>query len=338
MKGRPVTIKDIARELGISPSTVSRALKDHPDISEQTKKAVNELATKYNYKPNTIALGLKHSKTNTIGLIIPEVVHHFFSSVISGIEDEAFDAGYNIMMCQTNELYEREVSSIQALMSSRVEGLIVSYSKSTHDFEHFESLIEDELPIVFFDRYNPLLQADAVIVDDEEGAFKATEHLINLGCRKIAHLSGPQNLLIGKKRLVGYIKALEKYRIKYDKQYVTYCDTYDQALVSIKELFSLPDPPDAVFAVNDLTAIGAMKTLKEMGFKIPQDIPVIGFTNGLISSLTEPSLSTVDQNGYEMGKLSFQLLMDRINNQDTVIKPRVKMLKTELMIRESTIQ
>ena len=205
----PITIKDIAKALNISASTVSRALKDHPDISRETKEAVNTLAAKLRYKPNAVALSLKNSKTNTIGVIIPEVVHYFFSSVISGIEDVAYEAGYNVMVCQSNEKYAREVINVQALESNRVEGALVSVSKETHDFSHLLNLEENGVPIVFFDRAPEELDVDRVIIDDRKAAYNATTHLIETGCKRIAHLSTNQTLGIGFERLAGYRKALE---------------------------------------------------------------------------------------------------------------------------------
>jgi len=205
MKSHPVTIKDIARELGISPSTVSRALKDHPDISPQTKIQVRELVEKLKYKPNAVALSLRSRKTNIIGVIVPEMVHHFFSSVISGIEEEAIAAGYNVMIFQSNERYEREVLNVRALLASRVDGVLVSISKTTKKTDHLKELMDNDIPVVLFDRVNDDLETDKVIVDDFSGALEAVEYLIKSGCRRIAHFAAPQHLNIGYLRQRGYI-------------------------------------------------------------------------------------------------------------------------------------
>ena len=262
MRSGQVTIKDIAKELGISASTVSRALKDHPDISSKTKKAVNELAKKWHYKPNAVALSLRHSKTNIIGVIIPEIVHHFFSSVISGIEKIAHEAGYNVMMFQSNESFEREAANVQALLSSRVDGVLVSMSKETKDYGHFKELRDNGIPIVFFDRICNELSSDNVIVDDFAGAFAAVEHLINTGCKRIAHLSAPQHMLLGQNRQKGYRQALLKHKVPIDDDLIVKCDSYDEALEKTPELLNLPKPPDAIFAVNELTAAGALLMVK----------------------------------------------------------------------------
>ena len=223
MKYTQVTIKDIARELGISPSTVSRALKDHPDISPKTKKVVNELAERLNYQPNIVALSLRQSKTNTIGVIIPEIVHFFFSTIISGIEDVAYSAGYNVILAQSNESEAREMSDLKALFNSRVDGLLMSVSRETSTYDHIEAILAKGMPIVFFDRVYNNPKLSKVIVDDFAGAKEATLHLIRQGCRRIAHLEGPPNLEISKQRLEGYRQALEENGIPFSKELVVIC-------------------------------------------------------------------------------------------------------------------
>jgi len=252
MKKGLVTIKDIAKELHISPSTVSRALKDHPDISVKTKKLVNDLAKKWQYKPNALALSLRNNKSNVIGVIVPEIVHHFFSSVISGIEEVAQKEGYNVMMFQSNESYEREVKNVQALLSSRVDGVLVSVSKETEKYEHLQELRDNNVPIVFFDRVCNHLSSDNVIVDDFNGAYTAVKHLIDVGCKRIVHLSAPQKMLLGQNRLKGYRKALSDSGIALDERLIIECDDYDQAILKMPDLLGLEDVPDGVFAVNDL--------------------------------------------------------------------------------------
>ncbi len=335
MRSAQITIKDIAKKLGISPSTVSRALKDHPDISPKTKKRVNELAKTLRYKPNAIALSLRNSKSNILGLIIPEVVHYFFSSVISGIEEVASKAGYNIILFQTNESYENEMQGTHALLSARVDGVLASISKTTLEYEHFRNLQENGIPLVLFDRIAEHLDVDNITVDDHAGAFEATEHLIRIGCKRIAHLSAPQHLLIGKNRQQGYIDALKKHHLPIDDSLILKCDTHLEALEKVKFLMQYKNPPDGIFAVNDSTAIGALITAKKMGFNVPDDVAIVGFGDGEIATFTEPTLTTVEQPGFEMGKIAAQMLLDKLLNdktQETVSK----VLKTKLIIRDST--
>ncbi len=332
----PITIKDIARELSISPSTVSRALKNHPDISSKTKEAVHELAKKYHYKPNALALSLRSSKTHMIGVIIPNLVHYFFSTVISGIEHVCNEAGYNVMICQSNENEEREITSTQTLSSSRVDGLLASVSKDTTDFSHFRELIDNNVPLVFFDRAIQELKTDKVIIDDINGAFIATEHLIQEGCKKIIHLAAPQNLLIGQRRKEGYIKALKHYGLPVDENLIFKCDSRDEALKIMPQIFDSGIKPDGIFAVNDLTATGVLKVVKKYGFHIPDDIKVVGFSDGFVAHVTDPTLTTIDQHGFEMGKQAAQLLLDRINETIDNYSPVTKVIPTNLIKREST--
>ena len=336
MRSGQVTIKDIAKELGISASTVSRALKDHPDISSKTKVAVNELAAKWHYKPNAVALSLRHSKTNVIGVIVPEIVHHFFSSVISGIEEIAHKAGYNVMMFQSNESYEREVANVQALLASRVDGVLVSMSKETKNFDHFRELKDNGIPIVFFDRVCNELSSDNVIVDDFAGAFAAVEHLINIGCKRIAHLSAPQHMLLAQNRQKGYKQALLKHKLSVDEDLIVKCDNYEEAMDKTPELMKLPEPPDAIFAVNELTAAGALLAVKKAGYRVPEDISIVGFTDGLVSRVTDPNLTTLEQHGYEIGLKASDLLVERISHGDLNYEPVTKVVKTNLIVRGST--
>lgn len=331
----PITIKDIAKALNISASTVSRALKDHPDISRETKNAVNELAVKLRYKPNAVALSLKNSRTKTIGVIIPEVVHYFFSTVISGIEDVAYEAGYIIMVCQSNERYAREVINAMALESNRVEGALVSISKETRDFAHLQTLEESGIPLVFFDRAPEDIPVDRVLIDDREAAYNATTHLIETGCTRIAHLAAPLSLGIGLKRFEGYKKALLEHGLPFREEWVIEADSFELAGDATRELMHLPSPPDAIFAVNDMTAVGAMKTLQRMSVAIPQQVAVIGFSAGFFSDITTPTLSSVDQHGYEMGVKATKLLLERIE-KPAAGDHKTYYIDTHLVLREST--
>jgi LacI family transcriptional regulator len=334
MKRHQTTIKDIAKKLNISASTVSRALKDHPDISKETKEKVKNLASELRYKPNAIALSLQSSKSNIIGIIVPQIVHHFFSTVISGIEEYASNLGYNVLICQSNESLKKEISNTQTLISSRVDGIIVSRTKHTENYKHFENIIENDIPLVFFDRTCPGLKSDRVIIDDYKAAYEATEYLIKTGCTKIAHFSGPENLKISAKRLWGYRDALKKNNIPLNEDLIIKADDFNKGKKAVNYLLKSNKVPDAIFTVNDITAAGAIQELKLNHLRIPEDVSVIGFTNELISSITDPSLSTVEQNGYQMGLESAKLLIDRINDvNDTDV---TKIIPTKLILRDST--
>ncbi|QZT35976.1 LacI family transcriptional regulator [Halosquirtibacter xylanolyticus] len=337
MKKSQVTIKDIAKELGISASTVSRALKNHPDISQKTRDAVHELADKLNYQPNAVALSLKNSRTHTIGVIIPEIVHYFFSSVISGIEDVAYDAGFSVMICQSNEKYEREVTNAQTLLSNRVEGILVSVTKESDNFDHLKQFSRRGIPLIFFDRDAKEIEGDRILIDDIGAGYKATKHLIQSGCKRIAHLCGPQSLEIAQKRLQGYKQALEEAGITFIPEYVIDADNFELGKVATRQLLSLDTPPDGIFAVNDLTAIGAIKAVHNKGLHIPKDIAIVGFSSGRFSDITEPTLTSVDQHGYEMGAKATQLLIERIESEEDPETFVNHFIETNLIIRESSI-
>jgi LacI family transcriptional regulator len=336
MPSAPVTIKDIARMLGISVSTVSRALKDHPDISADTKNKVTEIAGRLNYRPNALALGLKSSKSHTIGVIIPEIVHFFFSSVISGIEDLAYDEGYNVVVCQTNEMYERETMVARALLDHRVEGVLVSVAKTSMRFDHLTHFQDSGIPLVFFDRICPLIETDTVVVDDFKGALMATEHLIEIGCRNIVHLSAPENLLIGRFRKEGYCRALENHDIPVDPYNILLCDTAEKVAEKFCRILTRIELPDGIYAVNDSTAIAAIQEIKKAGLRIPEDIAVVGFGDGPLATISSPTLTTVEQNGYDIGYEATRFLLDRIAKSDNQLAARKKVFSPVLVKREST--
>lgn len=336
MNKENVTIKDIARELEISPSTVSRALKDHPDISPETKKMVNSLADKWNYRPNPIALSLKGGISRTIGIVVPEIIHYFFSSVISGIEDYAEENAYNVMICQSNEDYEKEVKSIQTLVNSRVDGILISISKITRNMEHFHQLKDRNIPLVFFDRVSIEVESDRVVVDDADGAYMATKHLILEGRKKIVHLSGPPNLVISKDRIEGYLRALNEFQYNVAEENIVKCDQVKEAEWIVPSLMKRTPPPDAFFCVNDFTAAQTLKLVKKLGYRVPEDVAIVGFTNGQLSRLTDPGLSTIDQHGYDMGREAARLMLNRIKDRNRPYQARV--IKTELVVRGSSVK
>ena len=339
MKSGQITIKDIARELSISPSTVSRSLKDHPDISPGTKKAVNDLAKQLNYQPNAVALSLRKNKTNTIGVVVPEFVHYFFSTVLSGIEEVANKSGYNVLISQSHESYQQEANDIKALISHRVDGLLVSLSRETENFDQLKEIHERGIPLVFFDRICEDIDTSRVIVDDYDGAFQAVNHLVEQGCRRIAHLAGPHRLLISKNRLNGYKAALEKHGIPIDPALVLESVHHNDHLEVRKLTLSfleLSEPPDAIFANHDLVAITAMKVLKEKGLRIPQDIAMVGFSDWQMSAFVEPSLTSVSQPGFEIGQEAARLFIQQVEADNGTFKPETKIFKTRLIVRDSS--
>ncbi|MFC0261963.1 LacI family DNA-binding transcriptional regulator [Fontibacter flavus] len=342
MKLGQATIKDIARELNVSNSTVSRALKDYPGISDETKKKVKELAEKLNYRPNAVALSLRKSKSFTIGVIIPEVVHFFFSTVISGIEEIAFKNGYNVILCQTNEKLEREKSVLNTMLDNQVDGLLVSYSKETTDFDHFSKLLNLEFPIVFFDRLPEIDNTINVTVNDYQGAYQAVKHLAEQGYKKIVHLAGPNNLAISRKRKDGYIEALRDSGMEIDENLILSCPNGDEkeSFDATLKLFEKPETrPDAIFAHHDIVAAGAMMAIKSLGLKIPEDVGVVGYSNWQFSSMIDPPLSTVAQPGSRIGEKATELLLQMIDGKrEASAKGENVVLDTELLVRKSSVK
>ncbi|MBR6252071.1 MAG: LacI family DNA-binding transcriptional regulator [Bacteroidales bacterium] len=335
-KPHQVTIKDIARTLGISASTVSRALKDHPDISAETKRQVQQLASSVNYRPNTLALGLRKSKTNTIGIVIPEIVHHFFSTVISGIDDVAYNAGYNTMLCQTNESEERERSSIQNMIDMRIDGFLISVSKNTTQFDHLTNLATDGIPVVFFDRVCEGLPSNRVITDDFEGARIATRHLISQGCKRIAHLTSASSLIISKQRRDGYTTALREAGLEVNPDYIIEADSREAIIANSDKLITIAPEIDGLFAINDSTAITAIQLLQRNGYNIPRDIAVIGFGDGPLTEIVSPTLSTVEQKGYEMGAEAMRMLIRQMESGIINTEYETRVFTPILQPREST--
>lgn len=335
MKKTQITIKDIARELNISPSTVSRALKNHPDISQATKDSVNKYAKDFNYKPNSLALSLRMSRNNTIGIIVPEIIHYFFSSILSGIEQVANQEGFNVIISQSNEDYETEVRNTQALIATRVSGVLASLSKHTTNYDHFQDIIDSDIPLVFFDRICIGINTDRVVVDDYSGAFAAVEYLIQTGCKRIAFYSSPLHLEISKNRKNGYLDALRKYALPVDESLIYVCDTREEAIIITPEILDQPNRPDGFFAINDHCAAGIMYAVKSAKLRIPEDVAIFGFSDGELAKACDPMLSTVEQHGYEMGKNAASLLLDKINGK-THGQYTNKIVRTNLIIRGTT--
>jgi DNA-binding LacI/PurR family transcriptional regulator len=338
MKKSRTTITDIARELNVSPSTVSRALNNHPAISVKTREAVIELARKRNYQPNLLALNLLRKRTNTIGVIVPEITSYFFSSVISGIQDLLSPLGVNMIIGQSNESYEEEKSIVQTFTSISVDGFLISPSSETKNFDHLTVLTENNIPLVIFDRDCEELEVDKVFVDEYKGAFQAVEYLIKTGCRRIAHIAGPLSLSTARHRLNAYKEALALHGLPVLEEYIVESTgfTPENGIDPTKKLLALPQPPDAIFTINDGVAIGSMFVIKEAGIVIPDEISVIGFDDDPHSCYFKPSLSTVWQPTYELGMLSARILMKRINSNNDLSKLRVEKLFPELIVRGSS--
>jgi LacI family transcriptional regulator len=335
IKKPQITIKDIARALNISPSTVSRALKNHPDISQDTKDLVNKYAKDFNYKPNTLALSLRMSRNNTIGVIIPEIVHYFFSSILSGIEQVANAEGYNVIICQSDENYEKEVRNTKALVATRVSGVLASLAKHTTNYDHFQDIIDSDIPLVFFDRICIGLNTDRVVVDDYAGAFTAVEYLIQTGCKRIAFYSSPFHLEISKNRKNGYMDALRKYNLPVDESLIRVCDTREEAIIITPEILDRPNRPDGFFAINDHCAAGILYAAKLAKLRVPKDVAIMGFSDGELAKACDPMLSTVEQHGFEIGKHAAKLLINKINGE-TQGQYSNKIVKTNLIIRGTT--
>ena len=333
-KNNKITIHDISKHLGIDSSTVSRALNDSSRVTQKTKDRIITTANELGYQRNSLASKLRTNKSNTIGVIVPRISRHFFSSVIAGIEETAYDAGYDVMICQSLESLEREKKLVGTLLSNRVDGILISISMETNNYGHFDAYENHGFPILFFDRPCRLDKNTNVIIDDFKASFESTEHLITVGKKSIVHLSGPQNLDLYKNRKAGYIAALEKHGLKIDESYVLESQLMKEDGEGLaKKILSLP-VVDAVFSANDTAAISVIQALKEKGKKIPEDIAFVGFSNEPISAVIEPSLTTVSQPDFEMGKVATELLLNQIKNKPTVNE--IKVLKPKLIIRDSS--
>lgn len=335
----PLTMKDIAAHFGISVATVSRALKDSPRISVERRAAIQQYAREHNFTPNMIAESLRHSRIQpmkVIGVIIPEFAHYYFSSILSGIEEEASAHGYRIMVAQSNEQYEREVKICKSFYENKVCGIIVSQAKDTHRYDHFQQLIDTGIPLVFYDRICTGVNASRVVVDDYMGAFNAVSHLIETGCNRIAYYGSAMTLEISKNRYNGYKDALLKHGIQPDPELVRLCDNRTDAESITPEMLNSSAPPNGFFAVNDDTAIGILYTAKRMGFRVPEDISICGFTNGQRAVACDPMLTTVEQRGTKVGEEAADILIGHVEGTIPLGKIERRIIRTRLIIRGTT--
>lgn len=339
---KETTLKEIAETLGISITTVSKALKNYPDVSEKTRKAVIALADELSYTPNSFAVNLRTKESRTIGLIIPEVVHHFFSNVINGIIAEAEKKGYLVIILQSNESLELEKKQVALLINKRVDGIIMSLSNESNNDFHIKEILRKEIPFVQFDKISKLIPSSKVIINDQKAAMEAVQHLIDKGCKKIAHIRGPENPQNAIDRFIGYKKALEKNGIPYDSKLVYTCKnvTFEEGIEFAKQIVDEHPDVDGIFVITDLVAVGVLAYFNEKGIQVPNQIAVIGFSNWFMSQVITPKLSTVDQPSYEMGVAAFSLLLEEMicRKEGKVFFPRTIELGTNIIERESSLK
>lgn len=334
----PPTLKDIANALGLSTSTVSRALRDTYEISAKTKKLVFDYAEKINYQPNPNALSLKERRTKSIGVVVSEVANHYFSQAINGIESIAYDRGYHVIITQTHESYDREKINVQHLASRSIDGLLVSLSAETSDTSHLKYLHERGMPMVFFDRVPSNINTHKITANNEQGAFDATSHLIRSGCKKIAHVTSSEHLSISIERLRGYTAALNKYDLRVNPDYIKYCPHGgmfpEETEKAVTELINLPDKPDAIFIAGDRLSIGCLEVLKKLDIKVPGQMAIAGFSNSDVLNLFEYPISSVRQPAFEMGEAATEMLLQLIESKYPVTEFEDKVIDTKLFTRD----
>jgi LacI family transcriptional regulator len=340
MTRKKATIHDIAKELNITASTVSRALNDHPRISAHTKRAVIKIARELSYQPHNIAAALRNGKSNIIGVIIPMADRNFFGSIVRGIEEIANKANYQVMICQTYEDPDKEAAAVEALLNSRVDGIIASLSKKTINFDHFNKVIVEHIPLVLFDRSNDQLEISHVVIDDYQGAYKAVTHLIQQGCRRIAHFTNIQKINIYTERLRGYQAALLDNGLPFIPEMVIESDLQlEDGRRSMNKLLDMQLLPDAVFSASDLGAMGALQVLKEKEIKVPDQVALVGFSNEPFTMFSDPPLTSIDQHCKRMGNIASDIFLEEIkgNNGEKFI-PKKIVLMPELVIRKSSLR
>lgn len=336
---RRTTLKDIAKALNLSPSTVSRALNGYPSLSEETIRQVKEYAEQHNYIPNTLAVNFRKNKTSIIGLIVPEIVHHFFSTTISGALEAAKKHGYHVLVAQSGDTLEGEVFACRTLLGLGVDGLLISISNETVEGEHLQDFMEEGKPVVQFDKISDQIPTPKVVVDDFNGAYQAVKHLIRQGYRKIAHLSGRMDVKNSHQRFLGYKKALEDHGLEIREDWVKGCRDISEkeGFDFTRELMESPNPPDAIFCITDLVALGSMKYLKSADIIVPDQVGIVGFSNWMLSDYTTPSLSSVDQHGFEIGSKATEILIEQIKSPE-IGKDVTYEMKTNLVYRDSSLK
>ena len=337
MVKRRISLKDIAKELGVSISTVSRGLRNHPDISQELIVKIKALAGLRNYSPNPMAMGLLKQRTKMIGVIIPDLVTHFFSSVISGIEEVAEANGYFVIVSSSNESCRKEKENIQNLMKARVEGFIVCLSQETSEYSHFEQIIEAEIPLVFFDRVCLQDRVPTVVADSFEAAREITRHFCENRAQRIAYISGPDYLNISEERRLGYLQGLSDFGHEFRAEYLENCDLSPESeAAATRRLLSLASPPDAIFGINDAVIFAAMKEIRRHGLEVPKDVMLVGFTDEFHATVVHPMLTSVMHPTQDMGRIAARLFLELTENMN--ILPKSVILKTKLVVRESSVK
>lgn len=336
---RRTTLKDIAQALNLSPSTVSRALNGYPSLSEETIHLVKDYAEKHHYVPNSIAVNFRKNRTCILGMVVPHLVHHFFSTTISGALEAAKKNGYSVLMAQSYDLLKDEVLACQHLLGMGVDGLLISVSNETQEAEHLQAFLDEGKPVIQFDKVTSHILGPKIEVDDFHGAYQAVTHLIRKGYRKIAHLSGRMNVKNSHERFLGYKKALEDHGLEFKEEWVKNCYdiTEQEGFDFCMDLMESSNPPDAIFCITDLVALGVMNCLKLKALTIPDQVGLMGFSNWMLSEYTSPSLSSVNQFGYEMGTKAAEMLMELLKIHE-LGENQTHILKTELVVRDSSLK
>ena len=333
----PVSMSDMAKRLGVSVTTISRALSDHHSIGPATKKLVQDLARELNYQPNTLASALRKGRSKLLGVIVPFIEGRFFPSVVHGIEIVASQAGYSVIICQSHEDMEIERQNVETLLSAQVAGILVSMSRDTTEFGHFEKVRRRGIPLVFFDRVMDGDAINAVVLNDREGGRMVTRHLLEQGCRRIAHFGSMQHLSIYQERYRGYRDALEEYGVPYDADLVRFIDlTPEAGSEAMADMMALPQPPDAVFSSGDASVLGALQWLKSRKIRVPQDVALAGFSNEAFTAITDPMITSVDQRCEEMGQGAVRLFLELVANGAGVVSLPQLVLEPQLFVRESS--
>jgi len=333
---KKTTIYDIAKELNVTAATVSRALNDNPRISSDTKKLVMETAAKMDYKQNRLAQALKSGKSKNVGVVLPYINRNFFSTVIRGIEEELNPMGYKVIICQTHEDEKKEIDTVLNLLDAQVDGILISISRKTKSTEHFKQVLNKNVPLIFFDRKKDMEGVSSVTLDDYQGAYQVTQHLIDQGCSKIAHLSVDRSLQIYQNRFEGYKQALLDNGLDYNPDYLVGLKSeIEGGKEAAKQLIELKNPPDAIFSSSDLGALGAIQYLRDMGIRIPEDFCVVGFSNEPFTQFMELPISSVDQSPLLMGKTAAKVFLEQIDSVGVKIEKRM-VLAPSLEIRKSS--
>jgi len=338
MKKKRTTIYDIAEKLNITASSVSRALNNSNYVNENTKQLILKTAAELNYKRNTLASNLRKGQSKTIGIVVPRINQNFFANVIAGIEDATYEKGYNLIICQSNESQEKEIKCVNTLINQQVDCIVISISADSSDYKHLKNVLDHGIQLIQFDRVIDELETLKVINDNEQASFEAVSHLIEQGYKRIALLKGPQNLNIFKQRKVGYLAALNKYGLPVvDELIIENAWTKELGAEATRKLLSLPEPPDAIFAsTSDFSALGVLEVATAMGFKVPDQLGILGYANEAFTELTSPSITTIDQFSVYMGRTVADLYFKEMENKDTLVVPKTISIKPKLIIRSST--